>query len=87
MITDLAFYITVGEAVEGAEGYSDLESAFEQSFQSLADGFFFNVAYNIIEAFRFASENPLCLLIVSCLAVVVGFHLIPSILSALRGRG
>lgn len=86
MITDLVCYITVGEAAEGAEGYSELESEFEQAFQSLADGFFSDAAYNITEAFRFASGNPLCILIVSCLLIVLAFHLAPSIFNIFSGR-
>ena len=79
MITDLTCYISVGEAAEGAEKFEELEDAFIQSFQSLADGFFSNAAYNISEAFRFASENPLCILIVSCILAVLAFHLVPMI--------
>lgn len=87
MITDLACYIAVGEAVDGAEKFEELEDAFNQSFQSLADGFFSDAAYNITEAFRFASSNPLCILIVSCILVVLAFHLVPMIFHIFSGRG
>lgn len=86
-ITDMACYITVGQAAEDMQDYAELERAFEQSFQDLADGFFSGAADNIIEAIRSAADNPLCIVLVSCILVVLAFHLVPSIFHIFSGRG
>lgn len=86
-ITDMACYITVGEAAEDMRSFEELEQAMYQSFNDLADGFFSNVAENITETLRLAAENPLCIAFVSCLLVVLAFHLVPSFIGIFRGRG
>lgn len=86
-VADMVCYITVGQAAEDMRDYAELESAFEQSFDDLADGFFSGVADNIIEAIRSASDNPLCIVLVSCILVVLAFHLVPSIFRIFGGRG
>ena len=86
-IMDMACYITVGIPAEDMRDFSELEEAMYQSFNDLADGFFSNAAQNIIEAFKLAAENPLCVAFVSCLLVVLAFHLIPSILRIFCRRG
>lgn len=85
-ITDMLCYITVGQAAEDVRDYVELEQAFNDSFKDLADGFFTNVSKNIIEALNFGTENPLCVVLVSCVLVVLGFHLVPSILRIFSGR-
>ncbi len=87
-ITDIACFTTVGEFPEDArEEFIELEETFYQAFVDLADGFFADVTENIFEAFRLAASNPLLIVIVSCLIVVVVFHMLPSIFSVFRGRG
>lgn len=86
-ITDMACYITVGIPEEDMQDFEQLEETMYQSFNDLADGFFSNVAENITESLRLAAENPLCIALVSCLLVVLAFHLIPSVLSVFRRRG
>lgn len=86
-ITDIACYITYGQAAEDIKNYEDLERAFEQSFDDLAYDFFSNVSGNIIEALRQAAENPLCNVLVSCLLVVLAFHLVPLAFRAFSRRG
>ena len=78
-ITDLVSYATVGEAAEDPEKFEALETSFEQSFHDLADVFFSGVTQNISEALDFAAGNPLCIVLVSCLLVVIAFHLIPTV--------
>lgn len=78
-ITDLVSYATVGEAAEDPEKFEALEISFEQSFRDLADGFFSGVTQNISEVLDFAAGNPLCIVLVSCLLVVIAFHLIPTV--------
>ncbi len=86
-ITDIACYITYGQAAEDIKNYEDLERAFEQSFEDLAYDFFSNVSGNIIEALRQAAENPLCNVLVSCLLVVLAFHIVPVFVGIFKGRG
>ena len=86
-ITDIACYITVGQAAEDSQNYAELERAFEQSFRDLADGFFSGVADNICSAIRSAADNPLCIVIVSCILVVLAFHLVPMLFHIFSGRG
>ena len=78
-VMNLVSYATVGEAAEDPEKFEALEISFEQSFQDLADGFFTGVTQNISEALEFAAGNPLCVVLVSCLLVVIAFHLIPTV--------
>ena len=78
-ITDLVSYATVGEAAEDPEKFEALEISFEQSFHDLADVFFSGVTQNISEALDFAAGNPLCIVLVSCLLVVIALHLIPTV--------
>ena len=85
-ITDIACYISVGQAAENSQDFTDLERAFNQSFKDLADGFFSGVTNNITSAFRAASDNPLCIVIVSCILVVLAFHLVPMIFRIFSGR-
>lgn len=85
-ITDLVSYVTVGEAAEDPEKFEALEISFEQSFQDLADGFFTGVTQNISEALEFAAGNPLCVVLVSCLLVVITFHLIPAVFNVFGRR-
>lgn len=86
-ITDIVSYITVGQAAENAQDFSELERAFDQSFKDLADGFFSGVSDNIINAIRSAADNPLCIVIVSCILVVLAFHLVPMFFRIFSGRG
>ena len=86
-ITDIACYISVGQAAENAQDYTELERAFNQSFKDLADCFFSGVTDNIVEALRSASDNPLCIVIVSCILVVLAFHLVPMFFHIFSGRG
>lgn len=87
-ITDIACFTTVGEFPEDArEEFVELEEAFYQSFVDLAEGFYSNVSDNISEAFRLAAVNPLCIVIVSCIFVVLAFHLVPMFFHIFSGRG
>ena len=85
-ITDIACYISVGQAAENSQDFTELERAFNQSFKDLADGFFSGVTNNISETFRAASDNPLCIVIVSSILVVLAFHLVPMIFRIFSGR-
>ena len=78
-VMNLVSYATVGEAAEDPEKFEALEISFEQSFHDLADVFFSGVTQNISEALDFAAGNPLCIVLVSCLLVVIAFHLIPTV--------
>lgn len=87
-ITDFVCFTAVGEFPEDArEEFIELEEAFYQSFVDLADGFFSNVTENIIESFKLADANPLCIVIVSCILVVLAFHLVPMFFRIFSGRG
>ena len=86
-ITDIACYITVGQAAEDSQNFTELERAFNQSFKDLADGFFSGVSENITNAIRSAADNPLCIVIVSCILVVLAFHLVPMFFHIFSGRG
>ena len=86
-IMDIACYITVGVPAEDMQDFEDMEQAMYQSFNDLANGFFSNAAENITEALRLAAENPLCISLVSCLLVVLAFHLIPLIFRIFCRRG
>lgn len=86
-IMDMACYITVGVPAEDMQYFEQLEQAMYQSFNDLADGFFSNVSDNITEALRLGAENPLCIVFVSCLLVVLAFHLIPSVFRIFCRRG
>lgn len=86
-IAEMVCFTTVGEVPEELEEeFVNLEEAFNQLFVDLAEGFFTNVTENILEAFRLAASNPLLIVIVSCLIVVVVFHMLPSIFSVFSGR-
>lgn len=87
-ITDLVCFTTVGEFPEDArEEFVELEETFYQSFVDLADGFFSGVSENISESFRLAAVNPLCNVLVSCILVVLAFHLVPILFHIFSGRG
>lgn len=58
------------------EHWEQLQEAFEQSFDNLADSIFNGDIVDIIKrTFDFAANNPLCLALITCVFTLFGFHL------------
>ena len=94
-VLGLLSYTAVGMPVEDMSEFEELEQAFYQSFDDLADGFFTGVAENIGEALKLGAENPLCVVLAgawsfvvlgSCLIVVLTFHIVPPLLRVFLDR-
>ena len=85
-VLGLLSYTAVGMPVEDMSEFEELEQAFYQSFDDLADGFFTGVAENIGEALKLGAENPLCVVLASCLIVVLTSHIVPPLLRVFLDR-
>lgn len=87
MINTLLFaaFTTVGEHTSDAQTiYQQFDEMFDDWCDDLSFTFIEDFADNFKAVFEYAATNPLCVMFISVLLVVMGFHLCPLIFRSFR---